>query len=112
MVKVIGVETRKNSLGEDFTVLVLQGGLEMVQSKETGKFYATARKTTISSTFDEATARSFIGAQMPGIIERKPCEPYDYVTKDGEVIELDFTYMYNPSPNVAEVVVGEAALVG
>ena len=111
MVKVIGVETRKNSLGEDFTVLVIQGGLEMVKSKETGKYYATVRKTTVSSTFDEATARGFIGSQLPGIIERMSCESYDYVTQDGEVIKLDFTYTYNPSPNMAEVVEGEAALV-
>ena len=108
MVKVTGAEARKNSQGEDFTVLILRGDLEMVKSKETGKYYATTRKTSVSSTFDEQTARSFIGTKMPGVIERVPCEPYDYVVDGGEIIELDFNYRYNPSPNTTEeVVMGE-----
>jgi hypothetical protein len=41
----------KNSLFE------LQGGIEMVKSKETDKFYVTARKASISSTFDELTCQ-------------------------------------------------------
>jgi ketol-acid reductoisomerase len=108
MVKVTGVETRKNSEGQNFTVLVLLGGLDMVKSKETGRFYATARKTTISSTFSEETAKDFVGTKLPGRIEKVECEPYDFVVEGGEVIELDYTWAYNPSPNTTEeVVMGE-----
>ena len=111
MVKVIGVETRKNSLGENFTVLIIQGGLEMVKSQQSGKYYATARKTSVSSTFDEETAKDYIGTKLPGAIEKMPCEPYNYVVDGGEVIQLDYTYSYNPSPNMVEEVIGEEAFM-
>ena len=111
MVLVTGVKTRKNSIGEDFTTLEIQGGLEMVKSKETGKYYATARKTTISCTFDERTARSFIGTKMPGSIQKVECDPYDYTNSDGEIVELNFTYSYNPDPSsIEEAVMGESLM--
>ena len=110
MVKIISVETRKNSQGEDFAVLILQGGLEFVKSKQTGKHYATARKVTVSSTFDETTARELIGTQLPGSVEKVACEPYEHVVEGGEVVVLNHTYSYNPSPNTTEeVVMGEHA---
>lgn len=110
MVTVTGAEARVNSQGEKFTVLILQGGLEMVKSKETGRFYATARKCSVSSTFEEDIAKSFIGTKMPGVIEKTPCDPYDFVVEGGEVIRLDFRWSYNPSPNTTEeVVMGEHA---
>jgi hypothetical protein len=45
--------------------LELQGGIEMVKSKETDKFYVTARKASIS-TFDELTMSALIGTELPG----------------------------------------------
>ncbi len=33
--------------GREFIVLVLQGGLSLVQSKNTGNFYATVKQTSI-----------------------------------------------------------------
>jgi hypothetical protein len=110
MVKVIGAEARQNTLGEKFIVLILMGGMEMVKSKETGRFYATARKCSVSSTFDEETAKSFIGTRMPGAIEKVKCEPYDFVVDGGEVLRLDYRWGYNPSPNTTEeVVMGDYA---
>jgi hypothetical protein len=109
MVTIIGIENKQNSKGENFIALVLQDGLQMVQSKTTGRFYATARKTSITSTFDEQTAKSLIGTKMPGKIEKLPCEPYDYVVKEtGEMLLLEHTWSYNPSPaSVEEHVLGD-----
>ncbi len=109
MVTIIGTELKKNSKGETFSTLVLQDGLQMVQSKTTGRFYATARKVSITSTFDEQTAKSLIGTKMPGSIEKMPCTPYDYVIKEtGEVVTLENTWIYNPTPaSVEEHVLGD-----
>lgn len=111
MVQVIGVEKRTNNEGEDFCLLVLQGGIEMVQSKETGRFYATVRKAKVSCTFDERTAKSFIGSKMNGTIQRIPCEAYEFETQDGETIELSFKYGYFPEPTLEEVVMGNHTMV-
>ncbi len=62
--------------------IVVQGDLEMVQSKESGKFYATARKCAIASTFDEAFAISMVGKQIKGTIVKETCEPYEYVVPE------------------------------
>lgn len=96
MVTVIDYAVRSNSEGEDFIALLLQGDLEMVQSQDTGNFYATARKCYVTSTFDERTADNLIGQQMPGKIVRKACDPYDYTIESGEVLKLDFTWAYVP----------------
>jgi hypothetical protein len=97
MVRVIGYHENESSEGEKFYSLSIQGGVEMVQSKNTGKFYATARKTRIITTFDELTCQSLIGSEMPGSIQKVECEPYNYTVEDtGEVIELTHTYEYRP----------------
>ena len=69
----------------------------MVQSSESGRFYATSKKCTVSSTFSEEVAKSLIGKQLPGRIERVETVPYDYTVKEtGEVISLTHTYVYSP----------------
>ena len=99
MVTIIGIENKQNSKGETFTALILQDGLTMVQSKSTGRFYATAQKTSITSTFDEQTAKSLIGTKLTGKIEKVSCEPYEYIVKEtGEMIILNHTWSYNPNP--------------
>lgn len=96
MVKVINVHLREGDKG-NFMSLELHGDLEMVQSANTGRFYATARKCFISSTFTEQQAKSFIGKELPGEIVRVQCEPYDYTIEDtGEVISLTHSYTYVP----------------
>jgi hypothetical protein len=52
MVKIIDCTKRTNAKGEDFFVLVLQGGFEILKSQETGKNYATTKTANMSSTFD------------------------------------------------------------
>lgn len=95
MITIIGYALRQSKEGKSFIALQLQGDMEMVQSQETGKFYATARKCFITSTFNESTAQALIGQKMPGTIERVQCEPYEYtVPETGEVITLAHTYSY------------------
>jgi len=97
MVRIINFKQYKNEDGELFYVLELQGGIEMVKSQQTQRFYATARKATIPSTFDENTCKSLIGTELPGNIVKVETEPYEYTIQDtGEVIELSHTYEYLP----------------
>jgi hypothetical protein len=104
MVTVVSYTTRENLDGEEYIALVLQGDLEMVQSQETGRFYATARKVTISSTFNEATAATLIGTQLPGSINKVPCDPYEWVVPEtGEIIELNHRYTYVPEGKEPQV---------
>ena len=78
-----------------FSTLELQGGIEMVKSQETGKFYITARKASISSTFDERTCQALIGTELPGAVKKVDCEEYEYTIKDtGEVITLSHRFEY------------------
>ena len=97
MVTVSNYSVRSNTEGKSFITLVLQGDLEMVQSKETGKFYATLRTCSISSTFDENTAALMVGKQMPGSIVKEECESYEYtIPETGEIVNLSHRYTYSP----------------
>lgn len=95
MVTIINYKERQKEDGTSFFVLELQGGIEMVQSKATGNFYATAKKANLPSTFDELTCKALIGTQMPGAIEKVECEPYEYtIQSTGEIITLSHRYSY------------------
>jgi hypothetical protein len=95
MVRIINYKKRETEDGKEFFVLELQGGIEMVKSKETGKLYVTARKASISSTFDELTCQALIGTELPGKVEKVECEAYDYTIKDtGEIIVLTHRFDY------------------
>jgi len=115
MLKIIDFAKRTNAEGETFYALILQGGITMVQSKETGKFYATARKTSVTSTFDEQTSKGLIGSQIDGEIAKVKCEPYSFVIEQtGEEITLDFRWQYVPLANneTEKAVFGERLAVG
>ncbi|WP_412987689.1 hypothetical protein [Pontimicrobium sp. IMCC45349] len=95
MVRIIKIEKRQSEDGREFNSLIIQGGVEMVQSKETGNFYATARKASITSTFDDETAQGLIGQEIPGRIEKAKCDPYEVINQDtGEVTVLHHRYVY------------------
>ena len=97
MITVINYHLRQNKEKKPFISLEIQGDVEFVQSMQTGKFYATTRKCSMSSTFDEPTAKALIGKQIEGSIVRVECEPYDYTIQDtGEVIQLAHRYEYRP----------------
>ncbi|HEY8688978.1 MAG TPA: hypothetical protein VIM07_07065 [Chitinophagaceae bacterium] len=95
MVKVISCKTSQNTDGKPFFSLKLQGGVEAVQSQQTGKVYLTTRTCYIATTFDEGTAESLVGTQLPGTVQRVLSEPYEYTVKEtGEVIMLSHRYEY------------------
>lgn len=95
MVTVVNVRQRDGQNGP-FIALDLMGSIEMVQSQGTGRFYATARKCSIPSTFDEETAKRLIGTQFPGAIKKVECDTYNYTVEGGEIIQLNHTYVYSP----------------
>lgn len=106
MVKIIATHLREGEKGK-FVSLELMGDVELVQSMNTGKFYATAKKCFVSSTFTEEHARSLVGSTIPGSIIRVEADPYEFtVPETGEVIELSHTYSYLP-PNAPNPIVAE-----
>lgn len=111
MVTVAGVETRENSKGIAFAVLILIGDLQIVKSKTTGNNYATVFKMSIPCTFDENVAKTMVGKQLTGEIQKVDAQPYEYLNKEtGEVVILNHTYSYNPNPsNLTEVIEGAPA---
>jgi hypothetical protein len=105
MVTVNNYVLRLRKDGSEFVVLELVGGLELIKSNTTEKFYATMRKCSVPSTFDEATAKLFIGSQLPGQIVKLECPAYEFVNKrTGELMMLNYTFGYQASVN--EVAVG------
>jgi hypothetical protein len=76
MVTVIDYHVRESKKGESFTTLTLQGDLEMIKSQNTGKFYATARKASIITTFNKDACKTLIGTTLPGRIEKKPVDKH------------------------------------
>ena len=109
MVRIIDYKTRMSAEGEPFIALILQSGITLVKSKETGMYYATAKKTSITSTFDEETAKSLIGTELEGSIEKVDCEPYEFVDRDsGEVMVLAHRWVYlKPGDTVEQAVIAE-----
>ena len=99
MVQIVGYNLRTQKEGEkkSYITLEIEGDVEMVQSQNTGRFYATVRRCVISSTFDEMTAARMVGKEMAGTIERVPCEPYEFTIKEtGEVTLLSYRWDYQP----------------
>ncbi|MGJ8661067.1 MAG: hypothetical protein ACSHXL_03440 [Bacteroidota bacterium] len=106
MVVISNYVIRENADGENFIALLLTGGVEMAKSKKTGKFYATTKNASVPCTFDEEVAKQMVGTKMPGVISKVPCEPFSYLSKSGEEVEIDFTYEYQPEAvTVAEEVI-------
>jgi len=101
MVTVTNYSERNRKDGTAFIALEISGGVELVQSNNTGKFYATVRKTSIPSTFDETIAKGLIGSQMKGDVVRVQVDPYYFVDKrSGEIIKLQHSYSYQPEGSI------------
>lgn len=108
MVTIINYKKRTADDGREFFALEVNGGVEMVKSNETGNFYATSKKTSISSTFGEVTCKALIGTQIAGTVQKVECEPYEYVSKDtGEVMLLQHRYIYTPEEQAQSEKVGK-----
>ena len=94
-VKIVDFIKRKNREGVEFNALILQGGLELVKSKESGAWYATSKKASITSTLDDATCQNLIGQEIPCSVQRIECEPYEFTVRDtGEVLTLTHRWVY------------------
>ena len=107
MVTIVSTQKRIAKSGKEFNVMVLQGDVEIAISKETGKPYLTARKTSIPCTFDESVAKTLIGQQLPGAIERVEVKPYEFVVPStGKKIKLSHSYQYSKEPTTVLEVVG------
>lgn len=107
MVKVISYKERLSGEGKPFMALVLQGGVEIIHSAS-GGMYATVRKASVASTFDEETCKALVGTEIPGTIEKQDCEPYEFtVERTGEVLTLFHRYVYVAEPQKAPVYVDE-----
>ena len=96
MVQIIAYENRLNSDGEEFDVLVLAGGLEMVKSRSTGRYYATRKESTVSCTMTKDQCKELIGQELPGSIKRVECEAYEVTDeKTGEILTLNHRWQYS-----------------
>jgi len=108
MVTVIDYAQRQRKDGTTFVALILQGGLSLVQSQNTGNFYATVKQCSIPSTFDEETAKGMIGERVPGNVVKKQCDPYEWTNKEsGEVLELSHRWVYLPEGATLEEAIFE-----
>jgi hypothetical protein len=95
MVTIVDYKNYEREDGEKFNILIVQGGVEAVKSRETGKIYLTARTARVSSTFNEITCKALIGNQLPGEVKKVESDPYEYTVKDtGEVIMLTHRFEY------------------
>jgi hypothetical protein len=103
MVQIIDFIKRTNGEGKEFNILILQGSPEFITSTKTGNVYATARRVSITSTFDDNVCKSLIGTKYPGEIERVESEPYEFkIPESGEVVLLNHKYRYSPNPATIE----------
>ena len=95
MVKIVDYAVSKNSKGEEFFALIVQGELEAVISDKTKQTYFTARTARVASTFNEHTCKSLIGTELPGKITKVLVEPYEYtVPETGEIVTLKHSWRY------------------
>ncbi|AHW61132.1 hypothetical protein SAMN05444285_1115 [Draconibacterium orientale] len=109
MVTVIDYAKRQRKKdGSEFFVLILQGGLSLVKSQNTGNYYATVKQCSIPSTFDESTAKALIGEEVPGSVVKKQCEPYEWTNREtGEVLNLAHRWVYLPEGATLEEAIFE-----
>lgn len=100
MVTVTNYFKRTTKEGKEFITLELSGGLTLIQSSNTGNFYATQHKCSISSTLDENTAKQLIGSQIQGEIVKQETSNYQWTNKiTGEVLTLNYHWCYQPTPH-------------
>jgi hypothetical protein len=101
MVQVTNFHEVETKDGKTFISLELTGGLELIQSQNSGKFYATVRKCRIPSTFNANIAKMMVGTQLDGDIVRIETDPYEFLNKrTGELMTLQHSYAYRPKDSM------------
>lgn len=114
MVKVIDYKSYQSEDGKEFYALQVQGGLEAVKSKETGRTYLTVRKATVFCTFDKENCEMLKGSEIPGSIKKVDTEPFEYTIPDsGEIVMLShrFEYIGHEETNVSQNVIERELVV-
>lgn len=101
-VLIVDVKERTSHDGSPFMAFIVQNELELVKSKS-GNIYATAHKASIPCTLDCDTAKMMVGKELPGTLEKVACEPFEHVTENGEMVQLDHRWQYVPETNRAEI---------
>ena len=97
MVTVINALERVKKDGTTFAVLEISGGVELVLSQASQRYYATLRKCTIPFTGTLDVAKLMIGQKIEGEVVKVIVEPYDFVNpRTGEVMRLVHSYAYRP----------------
>jgi hypothetical protein len=114
MLRITEFKTRHNEAGVEFQVLIATGGLELVKSRTTSKYYATVRKASIPTTFNEEVCKMMIGQDIPGSIVKQPCEPYSFTVEEtGEEIKLDYRWGYvKETEDIQEAITEPETVVG
>jgi len=109
MVTIVGSKERQNGRGEMFMSLIIEGGIELVKSRETGRMYATGKRASLPCTFDKQTCKSLVGQELPGTIRKVEVEPYSFTdTKTGEILTLSHRWEYSQEgANALETVMQE-----
>jgi len=96
MVTIVKAHQRTGERGS-FMSLELLGEVEAVQSQSTGRFFLTAKRCFLTSTFSPEVAEGLVGSKLPGNIVRVQTDPYEYsVPETGEKILLAHKYDYQP----------------
>ena len=104
MVTITDFAERQSGDGEKFNALIVQSGMELIKSQESGNYYVTARKASIPCTFNAETCKGLIGKKLKGTVEKVECEPYQYqIPGTEEQVVLKHTYIYNPEVIEAEM---------
>jgi hypothetical protein len=105
MVTVTGYAERTRKDGSTFIALEITGGVELIQSSTTGRYYATVRKCSIPSTFNAIVAEAMIGQKLPGEVVKVITEPYDFVNpRTGELMKLQHSYAYSQDSKVENAI--------
>lgn len=95
MVRIVDFKTYHREDETEFCVLIVQGGLEAIKSKETGRVYLTAKIARVPCTFDSDACQSLIGTELEGIIRKVEVEAYEYVDKKtGDILNLTHRYEF------------------
>jgi hypothetical protein len=97
MVTVTNALERVTKEGKTFPVLEISGGVELVLSQTTQRYYATVRRCTIPFTGTMDVAKMLIGQKIEGEIVKVIVAPYEFVNqRTGEVMQLQHSYAYRP----------------
>jgi len=105
MVTIVKAHQRTGERGS-FMSLELLGEIEIIQSQSTGRFFATAKRCFITSTFSPEVAEGLVGSKLPGNIVRIKADPYEYtIPESGEKILLAHKYDYQPEESPSALLV-------